>query len=159
MGQLTPGDPLMEGLGDVLPVEDDLRPEYDLTTLVPLPAAKAYFRRRPKREPLELTSGFPAFEDEPPPGFEWDRAKAESNFRKHGVTLNEASTLFDNMLAKETYDPDHSEEEDRYLLIGHSARGQVLIVSYTDREEGTRIISARKAEPRERREYENGAVR
>jgi uncharacterized DUF497 family protein len=148
----------MGSAGELLPVEDDLRPEYDLTKLVRLPATKVHFRRRPKREPLELTSGFPGFEEGPPPGFEWDRGKAETNFRKHGVTFNEASTVFDNPLARESYDPDHSEEEDRYLLIGHSARGQVLIVSYTDREDRTRIISARRAEPRERRDYENGAI-
>lgn len=148
----------MEQTGKLLLAEDDLRPAYDLTKLVRLPAAKRHFRHRQKQEPLELTSGFPGFEEGPPPGFEWDRVKAESNFRKHGVTFNEASTVFDNSLAQETYDPDHSEEEDRYLLIGHSARGQVLIVAYTDREDRTRIISARKAEPQERREYENGAI-
>ena len=149
----------MENLGNLLPIEDDLRPEYDLAKLLRLPAEKIYFRRRPKRELLEQTSGFPAFEEEPPSGFEWDPVKAKSNFRDHGVTFNEASTVFDNPHASETYDPDHANEEDRYLLIGHSARGQVLIVSYTDREDRTRIISARKAEPRERREYEDGAIR
>lgn len=148
----------MESLGKLLPIEDDLRPEYDLARLVRLPAEKIHYRRRPKRVPLEFTSGFPAIEEEPPPGFEWDSSKAASNFRKHGVTFNEASTVFDNPQASETYDPDHSDEENRYLLIGQSARGQVLIISYTDREDRTRIISARKAEPRERREYEDGAI-
>jgi len=145
--------------GELQPIEDDLRPEYDLTKLIRLPAAKIHFRRRPKQEPLELTSAFPDFEESPPPGFEWDLVKADKNFRKHGVTFNEASTVFENPLARETYDPDHSDDEDRFLLIGHSARGRVLIISYTDREDRTRIISARPAEPHERRDYENGAIR
>ena len=140
------------------PVEDDLRPEYDLSKLIRLPAAKLHFRRRAKQEPLELTSAFPGFDEGPPPGYEWDPNKAESNYRKHAVTFNEAYTVFNNPRAEETFDPGHSQEEDRYLLIGHSARGRVLIISYTDREEGTRIISARKAEPHERRDYENGAI-
>jgi hypothetical protein len=149
----------MENTAEMLPIDDDLRPEYDLATLVRLPAEKVHYRRRPKREPLELTSIFPEFEEGPPPDFEWDLNKAKANFDKHGVTFNEASTLFDNVSALQTYDPDHSEDEDRFLLIGHSARGRVLIVSYTDRADKTRIISARKAEPRERRGYEDGAIR
>ena len=80
----------MESLEELRPIKDDLRPEYDLTKLVRLPAAKIHFRRRPKGEPLELTSAFPAFEEGPPPGFEWDPVKAKTNFRDHGVTFNEA---------------------------------------------------------------------
>ena len=134
---------------------DDLRAEYDLSTLVRVPPGKIRWPRK-GAEPLELTSAFPEFDDTPPAGFEWDEDKAAANFRKHGVTFNEASTVVTNEHAALLYDPDHSEGEDRYLLIGHSARGRLLIVSFTDRGENTRVISARAATPRERRSYEDG---
>jgi uncharacterized DUF497 family protein len=149
----------MESARELKPMEDDLRPEYDLAALVRVPPEKVRRRRRPSPEQLEHTSAFPDFEESPPPGFEWDTNKAASNFDKHGVTFNEASTVFDDALAGLRYDPDHSQEEERYLLIGRSARGRLLIVSHTDRDEGTRIISAREATPRERRSYENGDLR
>lgn len=138
-------------------MDDELRPEYDLSTLVRVPDQKIRTRRS-RTESIERTSAFPEFEDTPPPGFEWDDKKAAKNFEKHGVTFNEASTVFGDPLATLTYDPDHSDEEDRYLLIGHSARGRLLIASHTDREERTRIISAREATPRERRSYEDGSI-
>jgi uncharacterized DUF497 family protein len=146
----------MENVDELRPMEDDLRPEYDLRALVRVPPEKVRRRARPSVEPLEPTSAFPDFEDSPPPGFEWDKTKAASNVGKHGVTFNEASTVFDDKLAVLRYDPDHSEDEERYLLIGRSAIGRLLLVSHTDREDGTRIISAREATPRERRSYENG---
>ncbi|MES2792856.1 MAG: BrnT family toxin [Planctomycetota bacterium] len=149
----------MEGMGEVGQVEDDLRSEYDLSTLVRVPLEMVRRKGRPKVEPLELTSAFPEIEDTPPPGFEWDDNKAASNFRKHGVTFNEASTVFDNPLAALVYDPDNSEDEVRYLIVGDSARGRLLFVSHSDRKETTRIISAREATPRERRSYQNGDVR
>lgn len=149
----------MEGMSEVGQVEDDLRSEYDLSTLVRVPPERGHRWVRPNVELLELTSAFPDIEDTPPPGFEWDEKKAASNYQKHGVTLNEASTVFDNPLAALVYDPDHSEDEDRYLMVGDSARGRLLFVSHTDREERKRIISAREATPRERRSYENGDIR
>lgn len=146
----------MASVREQRPMEDDLRPEYDLIDLVRVPAVKIRPRTQPGVEPLELTSAFPQIEGSAHPEFEWDEAKAASNFRKHGVTFNEASTVFDDPQAAFAYDPDHSEDEDRHLIIGHSARGRVLIVSHTDREAGTRIISAREATRREQRSYENG---
>ena len=88
--------------------------------------------------------------------FEWDPDKAESNVNKHGVAFAHASTIFGDPLSLTFYDPDHSDDEDRYITIGTSADDVVLIVSHTDRGDRIRIISARKAKPRERRIYENG---
>jgi hypothetical protein len=140
--------------------EDELRPCYDFSKLRRVNrvgsrrvGAKA---TASEVESLNLTGAFPFFEDDVPPGFEWDTTKATSNYKKHGVTFNEASTVFDNRLAVTVYDPDHSEKEDRYLTIADSARNRMLVVSHTDREDHTRIISARLAEPSERRDYENG---
>ena len=65
--------------------------------------------------------------------FEWDRNKAERNLIKHGVSFNEAKTVFDDLLYVDFYDPSHSDNEDRYLIIGESERGRLLIVSYTER--------------------------
>ncbi|MGH7138011.1 MAG: BrnT family toxin [Pirellulales bacterium] len=88
--------------------------------------------------------------------FEWDEDKARSNFQKHGVTFGEAETVFDNPLADTFFDPDHSDDEDRYLTIGESARGRLIIVSHTDRGDRVRIISARLATRAERKKYEDG---
>ena len=88
--------------------------------------------------------------------FEWDGTKAESNERKHGVSFAEAMTAFADPLSLTGYDPDHSEDEDRYLTMGLSATGRLLLVSHTDCGEKVRIISARKASPSERRDYEDG---
>lgn len=89
-------------------------------------------------------------------GFEWDDAKAASNFQKHGVTFGEAATVFSDPLAVTWPDPDHSIDEDRYLTIGQSAAGRTVIVSHTDRDDRIRIISAREATRREQQGYENG---
>jgi uncharacterized DUF497 family protein len=89
-------------------------------------------------------------------GFEWDDAKAASNFGKHGVTFGEAATVFDDPLTVTWPDPDHSDDEDRFLTVGHSAAGRTVIVSHTDREDRIRIISAREANRREQRGYEDG---
>ncbi len=86
--------------------------------------------------------------------FEWDNDKAKGNHRKHKVTFDEAATVFGDYLARTFPDPDHSVDEDRFVTIGTSDRGRVLIVSHTDRENRIRIISARKATPRERNVYE-----
>jgi len=89
--------------------------------------------------------------------FEWESAKAESNERKHGVSFAEAMTVLADTLSLTGYDPDHSEEEDRYITMGLSAEGRLLVVSHTDRGDKVRIISARKASRRERRDYEDGS--
>jgi uncharacterized protein len=89
--------------------------------------------------------------------FEWDDAKAESNEKKHGVSFAEAMTVFGDELAVTGYDPRHSDEEDRFLTIGLSAAERLLVVSHTDRGDAVRIISAREATRRERKDYEDGS--
>ncbi|GAP98116.1 BrnT family toxin [Leptolyngbya sp. NIES-2104] len=86
--------------------------------------------------------------------FEWDEVKAVRNLSKHGVSFEEAKTVFDDPLYVDFYDSDHSEEEDRYLIIGQSKRGRLLIASYTEREGSIRLISARAATRSEREAYE-----
>ncbi len=88
--------------------------------------------------------------------FEWDDAKAASNFSKHGVTFGEAATVFDDPLSITYDDPDHSDDEERFLTIGVSAAGRVVIVSHTDRGDRIRVISARVASRSERKGYEDG---
>lgn len=88
--------------------------------------------------------------------FEWDADKAARNLTKHGVSFHEAATVFGNPLAMTYFDPDHSKEEDRFLTFGHSRAGRLLVVSHTDRENRTRIISARPATRKERKAYEEG---
>jgi hypothetical protein len=88
--------------------------------------------------------------------FEWDPDKAAKNLAKHGVSFHEAATVFGDALAITYFDPDHSDDEDRFLTFGHSNQGHVLVVSHTDRGDGTRIISARKATRKERKQYEEG---
>jgi uncharacterized protein len=88
--------------------------------------------------------------------FEWDPAKAQRNLRKHGVGFDEAVTAFHDPLSLTIPDPDHSGKEARYLLLGRSTSGTLLVVAHTVRGSGIRIISARKPTPRERRDYEQG---
>ena len=88
--------------------------------------------------------------------FEWDAEKAASNEAKHGVSFEEATMIFGDLLATTILDPDHSEGEERYLTTGLSDRQRVLIVWHTEREERIRIIGAREATPHERRIYESG---
>jgi uncharacterized DUF497 family protein len=88
--------------------------------------------------------------------FEWDETKAEANERKHGVSFTEAMAVFADPLALTGYDPDHSDEEGRYITMGSSAEGRLLVISHTDRGEKVRIISARLASRTERRDYEDG---
>ena len=90
--------------------------------------------------------------------FEWDEAKSNSNYKKHHVRFEEAQTVFLDHKSLEFYDDDHSEEnEDRFLRIGLSQKMNILIVVFCERNDETiRIISARKAEPKERRVYEEG---
>jgi len=88
--------------------------------------------------------------------FEWEPEKAARNLAKHGVSFHEAGTVFGDPLAITFSDPDHSEEEDRFLTFGHPSEGHLLVVSHTDRGEITRIISARRATRKERKLYEEG---
>lgn len=89
--------------------------------------------------------------------FAWDAKKAASNVAKHGVTFDEASTVFGDPLAVIFDDEDHSQEELREIIIGHSVLGQLLLVSFTERDKMVvRIISARNATRRERKDYEEG---
>ncbi|HTV48012.1 MAG TPA: BrnT family toxin [Phycisphaerae bacterium] len=86
--------------------------------------------------------------------FEWDPDKAVQNLRKHGVTFHEASTVFGDSLAATYLDPDHSASEHRFLTVGMSSTGRILIIAHTDRGENIRIIGARKTTRRERKHYE-----
>jgi uncharacterized DUF497 family protein len=88
--------------------------------------------------------------------FEWDEDKAEANERKHGVSFTEAQTVFGDPLSLTGYDPHHSDEEDRYITMGTSVEQRLLVVSHTDRGDRVRIISAREATRKERRDYEDG---
>lgn len=85
---------------------------------------------------------------------EWDSEKAASNLRKHGVDFHEAGSVLDDPLATTFPDARHSVEEERYITIGASVSGRILVVSHTERGEAVRLISARRATPRERRFYE-----
>jgi uncharacterized protein len=86
--------------------------------------------------------------------FEWDHNKAKSNFAKHGVSFDEASTVFKDALAITIGDPIHSDAEDRFVVIGCSHRNRILVVVHTDRGDRIRIISARPATRKERNCYE-----
>jgi uncharacterized protein len=86
--------------------------------------------------------------------FEWDPQKAKQNFKKHGVSFDEAVTTFYDPLSATFDDPDHSVEELRYITIGFSTKKRLLLVAHTDRGENTRIISARSAISRERKRHE-----
>jgi hypothetical protein len=89
--------------------------------------------------------------------FEWNPDKAKLNLEKHGVSFQEAATVFNDPLSVTFPDPDHSIGENRYVIIGISQFGQLLVVAHTDRGEKVRIISARKATRQERRFYEEGS--
>lgn len=86
--------------------------------------------------------------------FEWDPVKAEANVRKHRVTFDEASTVFGDPLNLVMADPDHSRDEERYLLLGMSNRRRLLVVAFAERPPRTRLISARRTIRQERRFYE-----
>ena len=89
--------------------------------------------------------------------FEWDEDKAKTNRNKHGVSFEEASSVFGDPLALTIPDPLHSGEEDRFITLGESHRRRLLVVVSTDRENKIRIISARAATRQERKDYEEGA--
>jgi hypothetical protein len=87
--------------------------------------------------------------------FSWDDRKNKANQKKHGVSFEEGQTVFFDENAIEYFDPDHSEDEDRFLMLGLSYRIRILVVSYTLRKRGTeiRIISTKKATKKEQKEY------
>lgn len=87
--------------------------------------------------------------------FEWDERKAQANLNKHQVSFEEASTVFGDPLSLTIDDPVHSEEESRFVTVGKSITGRVLIVVHSDRGDYIRIISARKATRHERKQYES----
>lgn len=87
--------------------------------------------------------------------FDWDEEKAKSNLVKHGVSFDEATSVFDDPLFLTFGDPEHSLQEQRFLIMGESARGKLLVVSYTDRRNITRLISARPVTRKERKAYES----
>ena len=86
--------------------------------------------------------------------FTWDPKKAESNLRKHGVDFYEAASVLDDSLSTTFPDPNHSTSEQRFLTIGMSALGRLLVVAHTERGNKIRIINARQATRHERRFYE-----
>lgn len=88
--------------------------------------------------------------------FDWDTDKAESNLKKHNVSFEEASTIFGDSLARIFDDDEHSHDEKRNGIVGYSDKKHLLIVSFTEREDGIiKIISARETTPKERRKHEN----
>ena len=86
--------------------------------------------------------------------FEWDQQKEQSNLVKHNVSFKEAQTVFDDPLYVDFYNPDHSQNENRYIIIGASSMGHILLVSYIERGNITRIISARKVTKQEFKTYQ-----
>jgi uncharacterized DUF497 family protein len=89
--------------------------------------------------------------------FEWDPEKAASNRREHKVSFDEAASVFADPLSVTVFDPLHSDEEDRFVIVGMSNKNRVLVVCFTDRNGRVRIISARVATKRERIDYEEGS--
>jgi uncharacterized DUF497 family protein len=89
--------------------------------------------------------------------FEWDESKAAANLSKHSVSFEEAKTVFDNVLAVIFDDEAHSVGEKREIIIGYSRNNRLLLISFTERPYAIRIISARLATPRERKDYEQNA--
>jgi uncharacterized protein len=85
--------------------------------------------------------------------YEWDSSKAAANIKKHHVAFTEAATVFLDPWALTYQDPDHSEGEQRYITLGESTRGRVILVAHLDRDDRIRIISARRATRKEAHEY------
>jgi len=88
--------------------------------------------------------------------YDWDPIKAKANVRKHGVSFDEAASVFLDSMALSGPDPDHSESEERFITFGYSSLGRLLVVSHTWRKGIVRIISARRADRTERKLYEEG---
>ncbi len=89
------------------------------------------------------------------PEFEWDEEKAKRNLKKHGVSFEEAATIFNDPRIATIFDPDHSEDEERFVSLGMSFIQRLLSVVHAERGKRTRLISARKATKAERKTYEN----
>jgi uncharacterized DUF497 family protein len=87
--------------------------------------------------------------------FKWDPNKAAENLKNHGISFDEASSVFGDPLAKTIDDPDHSIEEFRFLTLGYTKNQRLIVVSHTEREGEIRIISAREPTPRERKQHES----
>lgn len=90
------------------------------------------------------------------PGFESDPEKDRKNVQKHGFSVEEAATVFRDPLNVDVPDPDHSNQEERRVIVGLTDRGRLVVVWYTERAEKTRIIGSRKPTRSERKKYENG---
>ena len=88
--------------------------------------------------------------------FQWDPKKAASNLNKHGVSFEEATTVFGDRLAGTVSDPVHSSRESRFVTIGQSVNSRLIVVVHADREDDIRIISARMATTREKKKYAEG---
>jgi uncharacterized DUF497 family protein len=88
--------------------------------------------------------------------FEWNSAKAVANLRKHGVSFDEAASVFFDPLSATGTDPDHSRDEERYVTFGRSSSGRLLVVAHTEHGGAVRIITARRATRAERELYEEG---
>ena len=88
------------------------------------------------------------------PIFEWDEGKARQNSSKHGVSFEEAATVFEDPLSLTIEDPIHSDRERRFVTLGQSVQGRMLVIVHTDRIDKIRIISSRAATPHERKSYE-----
>ena len=86
--------------------------------------------------------------------FEWDASKAKLNVAKHGVTFDEGIGVFRDPFARIFDDPDHSGEERRDLIVGHSSDGRLLVIAFTERSGRIRVITVRRATTRERQDYE-----
>ena len=86
--------------------------------------------------------------------FEWNLDKARSNLTKHGVSFDEATTVFGDLLAVTYLDPEHSGDEIRYLTFGHSSQSRLIVVAHTDRDDKIRVISARAMTRKEKKDYE-----
>lgn len=91
--------------------------------------------------------------------FEWDPSKAKKNIKIHGVLFDEVSTSFKDTLSLTIYDPLHSDEEDRFILMGNSYKNHLLVVVHTEKDDKIRIISARKATKNEKKQYEKNSRR
>ena len=89
--------------------------------------------------------------------FEWDPVKAESNQKKHSVSFIEAATVFFDPLSITVADPEHSSDENRFVITGLSYQRQALVVVHVDRGDRIRIVSARRATPAEKEKYESGS--
>jgi Uncharacterized protein conserved in bacteria len=91
--------------------------------------------------------------------FEWSSKKAKANLAKHGVSFEEAATVFEDTAALIYPDPQHSDDELREFIIGYSLQGRILLVCFTERTHATRIINARQPDKNERRTYEEKDLR